>query len=170
MSNEIQSISQGNYILQGTVATSAGIVGDGTTQNPLRADETVLYSGAGTSGDFTLTEDPLNFNRIRVEYNSTNETINASTHDMGVGEFNFDPSKTTNIILETVFIYTPSANNAITALNHGFAAYYNTQTTAWNRKMGGWTNKWAVGSPTTISADRHFVFVNKVVGINRKAQ
>ena len=38
MSNEIQAISQGNYILQGTVATSAGIVGDGSTQNPLRVD------------------------------------------------------------------------------------------------------------------------------------
>ena len=39
MSEQIQSISQGNYILQGTVATSAGIVGDGTTQNPLRVDD-----------------------------------------------------------------------------------------------------------------------------------
>ena len=37
--SEIQSIAQNNYILQGTVATSAGIVGDGTTQNPLRVDD-----------------------------------------------------------------------------------------------------------------------------------
>ena len=36
--SDIQAISQGNYVLQGTVATSAGIVGDGTTQNPLRVD------------------------------------------------------------------------------------------------------------------------------------
>ena len=39
MSEPIQSISQGNYILQGIVATSAGIVGDGSTQNPLRVDD-----------------------------------------------------------------------------------------------------------------------------------
>ena len=39
MSEPIQSIANGNYILQGTVATSAGIVGDGSTQNPLRVDD-----------------------------------------------------------------------------------------------------------------------------------
>lgn len=53
--SDIQSISQGNYILQGTVATSAGIIGDGSTQNPLRADETVLWSGTASPGNFPLT-------------------------------------------------------------------------------------------------------------------
>lgn len=66
MSEPIQSISQGNYILQGTVATSAGIVGDGSPQNPLRADETVLWSGAATSGTFT--EDISGFERLKVLY------------------------------------------------------------------------------------------------------
>ena len=66
--SDIQSISQGNYILQGTVATSAGIVGDGSTQNPLRADETVLWSGTRfTTGYRDLNESFLNFEQIRFK-------------------------------------------------------------------------------------------------------
>jgi hypothetical protein len=68
--SEIRTISQGNYILQGTVATSAGIVGDGTTQNPLRADETVLWENT-TSGVYndtiTLNEPWSGFNKIGIE-------------------------------------------------------------------------------------------------------
>ena len=65
MSEPIQSIANGNYILQGTVATSAGIVGDGTTQNPLRSDETVLFSGNFTTKSCTLSESPLNFESVK---------------------------------------------------------------------------------------------------------
>ena len=61
MSEQIQSISQGNYILKGTVATSAGIVGDGSTQNPLRADETVLWSGPYTPGNGSA---PTNYDLV----------------------------------------------------------------------------------------------------------
>ena len=68
--SEIRTISQGNYILQGTVATSAGIVGDGSTQNPLRADETVLWENT-TSGVYndtiTLNEPWSGFNKIGIE-------------------------------------------------------------------------------------------------------
>ena len=70
MSEPIQSISQGNYILQGTVATSAGIVGDGSTQNPLRADETVLYSSTGVilSAETNLSEPGSNFEKIEFSF------------------------------------------------------------------------------------------------------
>ena len=73
MSDSIQSISQGNYILQGTVATSAGIVGDGSTQNPLRADETVLYSSTGVrlSAETTLSEPGTNFEKIEFYWGGT---------------------------------------------------------------------------------------------------
>ena len=69
--SDIQAISQGNYILQGTVATSAGIIGDGTTQNPLRADETVLYSANSVTNNtvgqvFPMSEPITNFDRIRI--------------------------------------------------------------------------------------------------------
>lgn len=73
MSESIQSISQGNYILQGTVATSAGIVGDGSTQNPLRTDETVLFDdttdiGASKIGEYILSEAAEHFERIRIYF------------------------------------------------------------------------------------------------------
>lgn len=61
----INAIATDNYILQGTVATSAGIVGDGTSQNPLRADETVLWSGARTSAIQT-SESMKNFDKCQV--------------------------------------------------------------------------------------------------------
>ena len=54
---------------QGTVATSAGIVGDGTTQNPLRADKTVLWSGnyTGTkTKQFDLSESYQNFEELEI--------------------------------------------------------------------------------------------------------
>ena len=71
MSEPIQSISQGNYILQGTVATSAGIVGDGSTQNPLRADETVLYDNTNPTAvtsntSVNLSESYLNFKELKL--------------------------------------------------------------------------------------------------------
>lgn len=78
MSEPIQSISQGNYILQGTVATSAGIVGDGSTQNPLRADETVLYEGTNNTNPIILSEKITNFEKIEItwEHNYNNTIIN----------------------------------------------------------------------------------------------
>lgn len=78
--SDIQSISQGNYILQGTVATSAGIVGDGSTQNPLRTDETVLYSGTrGVSG--TLLDNPFNYDRIRFYLDLGHQNENPGRSD-----------------------------------------------------------------------------------------
>ena len=75
MSEPIQSISQGNYILQGTVATSAGIVGDGTTQNPLRADETELYynprnHNVATDSEFVMSESIWNFERVMITFDN----------------------------------------------------------------------------------------------------
>lgn len=65
--SEIQSIATNNYILQSTVSTSAGIVGDGSPNNPLRADETVLWSSATspTLGQtITASEKFSNFERL----------------------------------------------------------------------------------------------------------
>ena len=97
MSENIQSISQGTYtigqtsandssllvtknsgnvsILQGTVATSAGIVGDGTTQNPLRADETVLYydptnHNVANDAEFVMSESIWNFERVIITFDN----------------------------------------------------------------------------------------------------
>ena len=75
MSEPIQSIAQNNYILQGTVATSAGIVGDGSTQNPLRADETVLYDSSANYNLINFSEPASNFERIRLQISTTRPTI-----------------------------------------------------------------------------------------------
>lgn len=79
MSEPIQSISQGNYILQGTVATSAGIVGDGTTQNPLRVDETVLYydptnHNVANDAEFVMSESIWNFERVIITFDNMEYT------------------------------------------------------------------------------------------------
>lgn len=75
MSEPIQSISQGNYILQGTVATSTGIVGDGSTQNPLRADETELYynpinHNVDTDAEFVMSESIWNFEKVMITFDN----------------------------------------------------------------------------------------------------
>lgn len=79
MSEPIQSISQGNYVLQGTVATSAGIVGDGSTQNPLRADETVLYynptnTNVANNAEFVMSESIWNFERVIITFDNMEYT------------------------------------------------------------------------------------------------
>ncbi len=64
---------------QGTVATSAGIVGDGTTQNPLRVDETELYYNP-TNGDvsikaeFVMSESIWNFERVMITFDNMEYT------------------------------------------------------------------------------------------------
>ena len=66
-------------ILQGTVATSAGIVGDGTTQNPLRADETVLYydptnHNVTNDAEFVMSESIWNFERVIITFDNMEYT------------------------------------------------------------------------------------------------
>lgn len=97
MSENIQSIANGSFvlgqtsandssllvnensgnvsILQGTVVTSAGIVGDGTTQNPLRADETELYynptnGDVGTNAEFVMSESIWNFEKVMITFDN----------------------------------------------------------------------------------------------------
>lgn len=101
MSENIQSISQGTYtigqtsandssllvtenggnvsILQGTVATSAGIVGDGSTQNPIRVDETELYydpinHNVATDAEFVMSESIWNFEKVMITFDNMEYT------------------------------------------------------------------------------------------------
>lgn len=71
MSDEIQSISQGNYVLatQQAVTHDNTLSGDGTTDSPLGVNETVLWEGTlGAVGvtSATLSEDFTNFEQIEV--------------------------------------------------------------------------------------------------------
>ena len=162
MSEPIQSISQGNYVLQGTVATSAGIVGDGTTQNPLRSDETVLWSGTAfnpehsnkpMNGTAYLSESIFNFDQIRFDFTAVNYTFNESvllTNPIPTGQvcyFNVKKEQNNN----NLYIGTRYGFTNDTTLT-GFCSYGATQNIS--AMTGGY---WGYGG------------VVRIIGINRIA-
>ena len=71
MSEPIQSISQGNYILttQQEISHDNTLSGNGTVDSPLGVvpgyNETVLFSGNFTTKSCTLSESPLNFESVK---------------------------------------------------------------------------------------------------------
>ena len=68
MSEPIQSISQGNYILatQQEVSHDNTLSGNGTSASPLGLNnETLLFSGDFTTKSCTLSESPLNFESVK---------------------------------------------------------------------------------------------------------
>ena len=175
MSEPIQSISQSNYILatQQEVSHDNTLSGNGTVDSPLGVvpgyNETVLWSGSAGVGDtITLSESPMNFERIKVLYSTHSTTVDtANTKDIGIGYTEFIPDETTTIVLETLFIYDPTTYTDANTINHGVAVYYNTQTTTWNRIISAWASHWFLGGET-VRTDFNFVYVHKIVGINRK--
>lgn len=157
MSEQIQSISQGNYILQGTVATSAGIVGDGSTQNPLRADETLLWSGKleqlGSTGQ--LSEPISRFSRIKFL-----AKLNRSTNEASEW-FEYDTDKTNFGMCGAL------SNNAGSSAGNGYigwlmASINGTTLTYTNHYQ--WMMSYTSFSTATHTANGSIM---KVVGINR---
>ena len=158
MSEPIQSISQGNYILQGTVATSAGIVGDGSTQNPLRADETVLWSGSiGTNSTAILSEPYTNFERIRIAGTCSNGAVSneAYSHDLSAASIHeLSLSKPTMLSTSeadgtyNIIAFMPCLFNGSTVETKN------------GRFLGYWGAKWQYQTNTAFA-------LTKVVGINR---
>lgn len=156
--SDIQSISQGNYILQGTVATSAGIVGDGSPQNPLRADETVLWSGSRTSAIQT-SESMKNFDKCQVyivhgTYGPP-QVYTIDFADMGsTGYFAITrPRGSTNLNL--AYIRLTADDTHLAAVNAKCLAF------------GSWTTT-ATGVTATTGEAEDLNSIIKVVGINRK--
>lgn len=157
MSEPIQAISQGNYILQGTVATSAGIVGDGTSQNPLRADETVLWSGTpvgSTSGNYiTLTENASGFESIKVVAGNSDCTWSTISEFPGVAsrwEFERIARDNTNYtIIDAAGLYRDSTDALKWVSRGGSRLQFNSNNT--------------IGYQSTLTS----MYVFKVVGINR---
>ena len=157
----IQSISQGNYILQGTVATSAGIVGDGSVSNPLRADETVIFSGAGTSAA-SISEDIHNFEQVQLH-------LQHGTY--GPAQvFTINP-----ITMGTTGYFAITRPRGVAGLNVAYIRFEVNQSgiSAVNSKMisfGSWTNNTVTGSSVDLNNPEDRNSIIKVVGINRKAQ
>lgn len=151
------AIWNNNYLLQGTVATSAGIVGDGTTQNPLRADETVLFSGECLipSANLVLSEPASAFEHT-IFYYTNNDGFQNSV--------DFIPNTTT---------FGPVLNT-ITQWSNG-NTYFKTVTTRTSDTQT--YSAWTSGSQIIINSSgqvfygfnsSNLIKIQKVVGINRK--
>lgn len=152
MSESIQSIANGNYILQGTVATSAGIVGDGTTQNPLRSDETVLWEGdigynQSTTG---ISEALTNFERLRI-YNKA-------------GAYNEMSSNWLN----NVYVFFSCTDD--TASNYGKLLFVGLTMLDSGTTLKETYNRINQGTSYYNNVNDDGTHIVKVVGINRKAQ
>ena len=159
--SEIQSISQGNYILQGAVATSAGIVGDGSTQNPLRADETVLWSGniyPDPTTAFTLSEPFSSFERIRfegVQYGGATPIYEITT-----------PTTTTYVGIGLQYFCFNNDSNPYQFRGASFSSTNGLTYSAFKQKFVYWSNTGIspAGSTTTQGPN-----IRKIVGTNRIA-
>ena len=151
--SDIQSISQGNYILQGTVATSAGIVGDGSTQNPLRLDETVLWeSTTGDADTGVFSENITKFEYFDVVF-KTNDNI------IEVQRFRTDMSSSTFNLYSNLFSISNGLYIKITRMNYSATQFTVNSYAEINIKNA---------ANPTISQSNKIVLL-KVIGINRKA-
>lgn len=163
MSEPIQSISQGNYILQGTVATSAGIVGDGSTQNPLRADETVLWDGSGTGAGYnteiSLSAPTSAFETVKFYWAGENGSTEATYR---INEFAITDTK--ELPLDGLWQrYSDSKFNfvgCVVSANSDLTKYKISHTYRYNLST----------SVIDIARDQsNFAYIHKIVGINRIA-
>lgn len=174
MSEPIQSISNGNYILQSiTVNTSDGIVGDGTPQNPLRTDETVLWSGEAYTGTLTATESVLNFDHYKVyiserergtpsvlEFHTENTATSGNNANTGNGGF--------KAIALTMF---QNTNKDFFTINSNHAVWDDSftelslSTTGWNKYMSWNSSGFSQWNDNNYTPT---IRIHKIVGINRK--
>ena len=161
MSEPIQSISQGNYILQGTVATSAGIVGDGSMQNPLRPDETVLWSAAPpqSAGEISLSESFMNFEKIGISFQDDGP-------DVRYQEFPCS-STSQNILLMGGDFHLEASTPCLYIKWASFSS--NASGTSLGVEGAGFNNIYGTNKGTS-TATYAWAKPYKIIGINRKAQ
>ena len=164
MSNEIQAISQGNYILHNIDAKKLYVQEPLFTANSgdavyvgWRPDETVLFEGNSTT-DFTLSESPTAFEYLRLEYgaySSGDNNVNVITTTVPAGIPNYGIS----------YLFKSNPNSSATSDVYKSYAYYSgCSSTAWSKVYGTISQ-----SPFTgISNNKGWTHMYKVVGINRK--
>lgn len=154
MSEAIESISQGNYILHNIDAKKLYVQEPLFTANSgdavyvgWRPDETVLYSGAynGTTTSYALNDNITNFEKIKV-YGMTNDG------DMLFNEFYTDPQP-------RYFTFFGSWSG----LQLKTRCYAISNNTAFNNFGGVEVN---FGS-TSTGTHQH-IGITKVIGVNRK--
>ena len=168
MSEPIQSISQGNYILatQQEISHDNTLSGNGTVDSPLGVvpgyNETVLWSGTAfnpehsnkpMNGTAYLSESIFNFDQIRFDFTAVNYTFNESvllTNPIPTGQvcyFNVKKEQNNN----NLYIGTRYGFTNDTTLT-GFCSYGATQNIS--AMTGGY---WGYGG------------IARIIGINRIA-
>lgn len=175
MSEPIQSISQGNYILatQQEVSHDNTLSGNGTVDSPLGLNETVLFSADTWSATCPLSEPASNFEYISVVYSEAYGNSCGGVVTLNTDKMTFSGGTNDKIYIDVPFYYSNKIN--CRGGNYSFD-----DTTSFVLKNGIQINmdSLTTGSNTitykgyyTTGANRQAsVFIDKIVGINRRAQ
>jgi len=166
---DIQSISQGNYILatQQEVSHDNTLSGNGTSASPLGVvpsyNETVLWSGDFTgTGNITLSESVYNFSKVAVFDSSEGVNIDAPT------EFVFDVDTTAQRLVVrpngAVAKSVIAAENGLYFWGNESVVYPALPTTF----SVGSTRRWHVSNDFSVIDHSNLNHITKIVGINRK--
>lgn len=169
MSEPIQSISNGNYILHNIDAKKLYVQEPLFTANSgdavyvgWRPDETVLYSGtAGTS--LTLSENPKHFERIKVITkvggNETNPTANFGAGSVSefYTDYNFGAACITGM-------FAGNPTSGANVVYNYVTTWTGTDTTNWTRTTYGFRSITATGAYLTNGSWYNPMVV---IGINR---
>ena len=173
MSEPIQSISQGNYILaiKQEVSHDNTLSGNGTVDSPLGVvngyNETVLWQGFKTDipntgiSTYTLSELATNFETVRIEYVLQNNKIaSGDLGNKGCGTVFYEIGSSFSRYI-TYIHCVMNGNNS----NDNFTIY-DIDTNIYNME----TLTWGVKSVIRGLKDNGTWFhITKIVGINRKA-
>lgn len=157
MSENIQAISQGNYILatQQEVSHDNTLSGNGTVESPLGLNETVLWeSSEGGRGTLTLSDDCNSYDRLRIYW----DVWNQGDYRRNITEL--DASVTKGLLTATYFNTT---NNAFFNMLYT-VSLSGTSFSILGNRYNNWTNN------TVTDGGTNSITIYKIVGINRKAQ
>ena len=136
MSENIQSIANGTYVIGQTSATNfiggPGIKVDSPSEGTVRIanDETLLFSADAPGGTINLSESPMNFKEIKMTFGNTHGS--QITNNFGEDTVYYDPTDRNAILFNGVF-----DSNATTTGVNSFIEYYVSYTgcsgTEWTR-------------------------------------
>ena len=167
MSEPIQAISQGNYILHNIDSKKLYVQEPLFTANSgdavyvgWRPDETVLYSGdAGTT--ITLSESPLNFNKLKIISRAyINSNLSANFGAGSVNEYVVSP----NLKCVIVNGYFAGTSGTTDDIYEYYTKWTGCDTTAWTRSYYKFKNITA----SSLGNAGNWASPYIIYGINRK--
>ena len=158
-----------NRAIRGPVTAVPVVAGKGVrltadTENNrwvVEADETVLFTSDSGAGDVSLSETPLNFERLKIYYGSA-----SSSSAFGIGYIEVLTSMLSSgyiLLMEPLYGTVSTESNPYFIL----ARYSGCNTTSWSRGSSGKIMGW--GSTAYGSDGASHCNIYKIVGINRIA-